>query len=553
MFEIPSPKPLEQLSAIVIDQNALVRDSLKSLFYSIGLSYTRGASGANHALSEFRQQQFDIVIIAFDLNTDKDGFNLLEELKFKGFIKKSTTVIFLSADTDPELVNSIVELQPDDFWTKPLDHRKVKDRVISILNCRKLLHKPFYCADHKEYSRAIYHAERGLKQPKLKSFHPKLQRLIGDCLCELGDFASAETYYTTLLRKVDYSWVHIGQARALLEQGKLTEVQDYIEVLKARADTRFMTYDLLASHYVKNNDFKSAFIEIQQAGKLAPRNIERNKRVCDLAKLNHDAQEQYVSSFRMEKFARNSIHASPEITLNLIRASIDLAASTTPDAGASALHRASQQLRDLCEHNGANFKKRAQIVEARIMVTNGDKRSAESHIKGLKLSSLDLSFEDKLDLVKLYHALGNREKAIALLTRIKSELSEDAFSNPIIMRYIDQEIDEKRSIHFTPRELIDMASSHYKQKRYQPAFSALSDASKLAPTNVQITLNLLKTLVAIYEMKSLEKEHFQAIQHCMSVLSSEQLSTEQREKSLGYLADLPSNEQIEEELAEQKA
>lgn len=349
MFDIPSPKPLDQLSAIVIDQNALVRDALKSLMYSLGLSYTRGASGAYHALSEFRQQQFDIVVLAFDLNTDKDGFNLLEELKFKGFIKKSTCVIFISADTDPALVHSIVELQPDDFWTKPLDHQKIKQRIINILNCRKLLHKPFYCADHKEYSRAIYYAERGLKQQKLKGFHPKLQRLIGDCLCELGEFASAEKYYGTLLSEFNYSWAHTGYARALLKQDKLEEAQAKIETLKQRADTRFMAYDLLANYYVELNEFDKAFTEIQQAGKLAPRNIERSKRVCDLAKLNHNAEEQYVSAFRMEKYARNSIHASPEIVLNLIRASIDLAASAPPEAGASTLHRASRQLIDLCK------------------------------------------------------------------------------------------------------------------------------------------------------------------------------------------------------------
>src|SRR5690606_27404919 len=101
-------------------------------------------------------------------------------------IKKSTCVIFISADTDQTLVHSVIELQPDDFWTKPLDLHKIEKRLLKILDCRRLLYKPFYCADKQEYSRAIYYAQRYLKDRRFIAFFPKLQRLIGDCLCKLG-------------------------------------------------------------------------------------------------------------------------------------------------------------------------------------------------------------------------------------------------------------------------------------------------------------------------------------------------------------------------------
>jgi hypothetical protein len=51
-----------------------------------------------------------MVLIAFNVKNDKDGFNLLEEMKFKWFITKTTCDVFLSADNSQGLVHSVVEL-----------------------------------------------------------------------------------------------------------------------------------------------------------------------------------------------------------------------------------------------------------------------------------------------------------------------------------------------------------------------------------------------------------------------------------------------------------
>ncbi|GEA10720.1 hypothetical protein [Alteromonas sp. KUL49] len=89
-----------------------------------------------------------------------------------------------------------------------------------------------------------------------------------------------------------------------------------------------------------------------------------------------------------------------------------------------------------------------------------------------------------------------------------------------------------------------MASNHYKQKRYLPAFKALSDAFQLAPNNIHIALNLLQTLAAISEMKSFEEEHTVGLQRCLSILAASTLNEEQQEKYNRYLEMLPSQEEL---------
>ena len=68
----------------------------------------------------------------------------------------------------------------------------------------------------------------------------------------------------------------------------------------------------MAQHYIEKEDFSKAYEQIKEASKLAPRNIERNKRLWDLARLNRDKVGQFDAVRKMAKFAKNSIHDSPE-------------------------------------------------------------------------------------------------------------------------------------------------------------------------------------------------------------------------------------------------
>jgi len=128
--KIPPPLEPKEVSVLIIDGQSLVQDSIKTAFNDVGITNVKNAQNAFYALRLCDQQAFNMIMIAFDVSSDKDGFHLYEELKVKGHINKETSVVFLSAETSPELVNCIIELQPDDFWVKPLDRAKVETRLL---------------------------------------------------------------------------------------------------------------------------------------------------------------------------------------------------------------------------------------------------------------------------------------------------------------------------------------------------------------------------------------------------------------------------------------
>ena len=141
MIKIPPQAPISELHVLVIDGQSLVQDTIKSAFHEVGIEHVRCAQNAFYAIRLCEHIRFDVILVAFDVRSDKDGFNLLEEMRFKGFIAKTTSVIFLSADTSPELVNCVMELQPDDFWVKPLDKYRVAQRINHILKIKSQLYR----------------------------------------------------------------------------------------------------------------------------------------------------------------------------------------------------------------------------------------------------------------------------------------------------------------------------------------------------------------------------------------------------------------------------
>ncbi|MBR9897132.1 MAG: response regulator [Gammaproteobacteria bacterium] len=535
--KIPAPTPREELHVLVIDNQGLVHDVVASALHEIGIKNVSSAFNAFHAKRLCEARQFDFVLLSFNVSHDKDGFHLFEELKHLNHINDTTTVVFLSAETSPELVNCIVELQPDDFWVKPLQRNKIESRLDYLIQVRLKLHKMLYCMQIGDYSTAMYYAERQLKDASLSEYHTRIKRLIGDCLLQLRDYETAEDYFRGLLQSMDHAWVHIGLTRSLLRQDELEEAQLLVDDLLQRPDTRFLTYDLLAQYFIEKEQFDIAYEQMKEASRLAPRNIERNKRLWDLARLNHDKKGQLSAVQNMAKFAKNSIHDSPQLTLNVIRSTIDLATSLGNTETERYLQKAESELEELKQQKGmqSQLGEQIDVVKARVLCLRDDKRSAEKLMKDRSASTEGLSMEDSLDKMKAFHELGMREHCVSILDKLRKQIEGDTFTSQVVNEYLNQESIERSEIQFTTKELKQMATVNYKENRLNPAYNNLLQALTLSPKDKQIALSLLKVITQIHLDDNLSDEQMKSAKRAAKVLLSSELSTTQAEKRDQYI------------------
>lgn len=501
----------ESLNVLVIDDNILVHDTMKRALYDLGIREVRCAQNAYFGLKLCREMKFHVIICSFNVESDKDGFHLLEELKFKGYVTKRTVLIFLSTETNESLVNSIIELQPDDFWVKPLQPKKVQDRLKQTLKIKNKLYNLYSSIDEREFSKVVYYADRHLLNKELASLHPNITRMKGEALLSLFEFKEAEVFFKDLLDTYKYAWVYIGYVKSLLKQGRIEEIHDMLITLSKKPETRFATHDMLAQYHIEHEKYDLAYEEIRKAAMLSPRNIERNKKSWDLARLNHDHHGQYQATKNIAKNAKNSIHDSPEILLNVIRAGIDLACTITDGSAEKLLAQAESHIKQLeRDYDNAHlFKEQITVTRARILNAQDNaekaKRLVENHVS-IRPTEL---IEDNLDKVKVYHELGMREEAMLLLESIKNQISGDSLTSQVVNKYVEQETQERSDIHFTPKQLHDMAVEHYQKKRLKPALEAVIQAIQLAPNSIKFSMSLLKILTTMKEEDTLEDRYLE--------------------------------------------
>lgn len=552
--KIPAPTPKEDLNVLIIDNQGLVHDIVKSALSNLDMRKVSSAVNAYHALRLCEAQTFDIVLIAFNVSNDKDGFHLFEELKHLNHITDKTTVVFLSAETSQALVNCIVELQPDDFWVKPLDRTRVETRLNYLVGIRSKLNKMLYSMQQRDFSTAMYYAERHLADKSVSEFHPRLKRLVGDCYIQLRDYVSAEKYFHNLLQTMDHAWVHIGLARSLLKQDRTEEAETLIEDLLERSDTRFLALDLMAQHYIEKEQFDRAYEQVKLASQLAPRNIERNKKLWDLARLNHDKMGQLTAVQNMAKFAKNSIHDSPDLQLNVIRSTIDYATSVGGEDAVKLFRKAQNDIEELKQRKGAEkaLGEQISVITARLLCLKNDKKGAEKIMKDKKPLIDGQSMEDNLDKMKAFHELGMKEQSLSILDQLRKQIAGDTFSSQVVDEYLKQESIERKEINFTTKELKAMAAVNYKENRLLPAYNNLAQAFTLSPQNKQIALSLLKVLVPLNKKEPLSQEQIASAQRAARLLMSGPMSPVQIEKRDEYLNELKLNTEAEnDDVAEQ--
>lgn len=514
------------LNVLIIDDNPIVHDTLVSAFEEMGIKSVKSAQNAFHGLRLCAEFHFHIVICAFNVNSDKDGFHLLEELKFKGHVNRRTVLIFLSSETSEALVNCIIELQPDDFWVKPLTVKAVTSRLHNALQVKQKLFNIYEAIDQGNYSKVIYYAERHLINPELKKFQHNLLRMKGEALLNLREFDTAEWFYRQLLETLEYPWCYNGFVKSLLKQNKIDEIQALLERLITQPETRFATFEMLAQYYIDAEQYELAYAEIKKATALAPRNIERNKKSWDLARLTHDHEGQYIATKNMANYAKNSIHDSPALQLNVIRAGIDFALSLADNRATKVLAEIERKLKtiDLDYEDAHFFKEQITIARARLHTARGEEDKAKRLIETHTSLRPGPSLEDNLDKVKAFHELSMREEALSLLVAIKRQIAGDSLTSQVVGKYVDQETSQREQIHFTPQQLNRMAVEFYKKKRMGPAANVLEQALQISPKNHRLSISLLKVLIQIRRADQHDQEQVDLAEHTISKLEAAALT-----------------------------
>ncbi len=522
----------KDIQILIVDEQALAQSYLKHSLERLGFSTVQVTDRASQALQLCSQIEFDIVILALNLQQGKDGFQLYEEIKTRRLQPAHTAFLFVSADTDPALVHSVLELQPDDFLVKPYTIADLQQRLDRLIRRKLALRRIFEWLDNQQLAKALQQVDEELATNPSPRLAPTLLKLKGDLLMLQQQFVEAATFYRQVLQVQPFAWAEIGLLRALQELQQEDELRQRLSFLVNRPDTRLPALDIQAELAFLHQQPDKALDDLKLASELAPRNLYRQQKLFQLSRLNHDYEQQYKTARDLVKFAKHSMYDQPDLYLNLARACIDYAVSVDEDQQTNRLGR---QANDALNQLKTNFpdvdtKTQQTVVQARLYYMQAQKDKAKQVLEELPNHDVSIDkLEDALDRAKALHEVGLVQLSRQWFDRIV-EFCHDQAADPYLSSYLQQEQQERAELSTAPRELNNIAVRHYQQGNWQLALTAFEHAFRLLPKNVGIALNLWQSLLTAPEGAVTQRDRLQLELQCERLIDQAILSAEQQQR-----------------------
>jgi CheY-like chemotaxis protein len=517
---------------LIVDDQALAKGYMKYSLEELGFGDITYVDKINLALTTLRNLRFDLIICSYNLKREQDGYYFYDEIKTNGELPLSTAFVFISADTNSDLVQSIIELQPDDFLAKPFTVNDLDRRLSRVLARKKALNDVYMCIDKHQYVRALSEVELFLGNPKHSEFFPLALKIKGEMLTACGNFQQAKDFYLAILKVQTFTWAQLGLVNSYLRLNEDESAEKLVLRLAFKPDSQLAAYDLLTALQIKQNDFDTALECVMMATEISPRSIRRHKTAMDLSRITHDYETQFEAAKKIVRFAKNSIHDKPENYLNVARAGIDYAMTTEASDTERLIKQANEYVRQLKQaFPKADMQEQMKVVNARLLYLKDEKDNAIALLNKLDEDSWDNEGIDALlDKAKIFHDVGLHERSQAVLGQIEERCKNNSEQSDLFLHYINQEIEEKSAIKFSSKDLNNTAVSYFQKGDIDNAMEVFTQAFTIMPKNASIALNLMQAISSKAAKSGTTTATDPVLIKCIKTIENSKLNEVQQER-----------------------
>jgi len=528
---------------LVIDDQELAIGYLKYPLEKLGFHDVTFTDKVSSAITLISTRVYDLIICAYEFRKEKDGYFLYDELKRNNRLSLQTTFVFVSADTSLELINSIIELQPDDFLAKPFNTKELERRLHRALTRKRAMRQVYKTMQSGDYDKALELINRFLSDNTHADYFPTALKTKGEILLKLDDAHQARDFYQAIVDVQSFSWAQLGLIKSLLQMNDDTEAEKQILRLALKPDAQLHAYDLLTELQIKQKDYDTALDSTLVAAEASPRNLHRHRKTVDLSRLTNDYKTQFEASKKIVRYAKNSVHDKPDIYLDAARAGIDYAMTTEEEETNLLAKEATDYLNHFADRSDKKVvQDQIDVFNARLSQLNNDEKQAKALLQNLDSENWhNLGNEDLLDLSKAFHAVGMHDDCQQAIECLSERVTEKQGTDTLYAAFLRKEKKQKQEIRFTPKELNNKAVDFYKRGDNSNAMDTFVQAFTLMPKNTSIALNLLQTIAMKAQIADLQKEEKQLMKKCIYAIENGGLTSEQKERYLKvktYLTDL---------------
>ena len=478
---------------------------LKGLMHSMGVSDVVTKSSAEQAVSLCKKHKFDIIICDLHLGADnKNGYELIEELRTGSLISPTTVFILISADSARPIVLGSIERRPDDFLIKPFSQVQLKSRIVRAFQKREFLKEAYTLINKGELNSAIDHIEALLDAPSHYKGH--CEQLLVELYWRIDQPQKALDVLNSYIDGKPVLWAQVAIGKTYLQ------LKDYEKAISVAKKTlkrnRFNAdaHDILAQAYQAITSGEKALEAIKEAIKLSPYSLPRHFKACEIGRDNEDLLLAASSSLAIWDLSKRTVHKNSLHWCGIIRSYLDIA-----EFAEDKKQRNKYQQEALLTLQRGKFDEHLQkidrdfdisifgkIVNARISAIDGKLIDAKRHL-ALSQNLLDEKYTDVPtayipDSINVMFKLGEFDDAVQLTALLESRDDELDQNSASMLRKQSQDAQKSLASY---QQFNREGIQHYQEKDYERAKASFALAQGFAPVNTGVALNLLQCLLQI--------------------------------------------------------
>lgn len=486
-------KIYKQKTALVIDDYPDMRGSIRRMLENFGVMEVDTATNGEEAIQKCEETYFDIILADYNLGDNKNGQQILEELRYKELLKSTTVYMMITAETTKHMVFGALEYQPDDYLTKPFTQSVLQKRLDRLILEKESLYDINVAIDKLDFDRTIALCKERIAMHD--KYEQRCYRIMANSLYKKHLYAQSKKVYEEILQERELDWAIIGLGKCLLALNELDEAEKIFSKLIKDGCLCLEIYDCLAEVKLRQGEAEEAQNILEKAVNISPNAIMRQEKLADISEDNHDWEQAEKSRKKAIRLGSSSVYETPELHFKLARCiNSEMAHSENKNKVKDVqevLRKVKRKYRD-----SENVDLQSDILEANAFASSGQDSESEARMDVIQQKLQTTSGKSArllLDMASTYKVLGKHDKCQAIL----KELAENYAGNPDICEAVDRLSDEPLSKQGKQRavELNQRGKELFASKEYPKAIQLFGQALKHYPNNIGLNLNLMLALV----------------------------------------------------------
>jgi DNA-binding response OmpR family regulator len=424
--------PLAGKRVLIADRNQVTRAVMRDTCYTLGADAVHYATSGQEVLRAVTQREVEIILCEYLLDENRDGQQVLEELRTQKLIPLSVIFMMITAERSYKQVVAVAEFIPDDYLIKPFTTEKFRLRLVRANEKKQVFDRAYAFLEKNAYEHAIKECLNIAREHK--RFIADAYRQVIDIYITTGRDQDAEELLLQVLAVKPVPWAQMELAVIRQRQGRVEEAEKILTPLVEAKQDFLSAYDRLASVKEQLGKDTEALVILEKAGARSSFNVNRLRRTADLAQRSGNI-ERAESLFRqvVERVRDSSMLEGSDL-VNL--SNVLVAQGKFEQAEKVAI----EQRRLMKSHPEQEFI--SKIIEYQQAMKTGQAAKADSAVERL-LQILDQSertISPRLQLQVLEASLSHRraDTAIAVALRLAKTPGLDTRTVERVQKLLDE-------------------------------------------------------------------------------------------------------------------